>query len=192
MLSQTTHASLLGRIAEGDQQAWKLFHERYADMIRGFARRQKLQPSDCEDVVQDVFLALTRALPKFSYDPARGKFRGYLKTLVLHEIFRKNRQNRGQIELEDLEAAIADAEVATDQVWEEEWREYHVRLAMARIEREFEARHVQAFRLHALTGRDVRYTAETVGLSTHQVYKAKSRILRRLSELIREQVDEEG
>ncbi len=194
MLSQTTHASILERIAEGDRQAWQAFHERYAEMIRGFAGRQGLQPSDCEDVVQEVFLALSQALPKFSYDPARGKFRGYLKTLVLHEIYRRNRLNRGHVPLEDVEAAIADldAGAATDEAWEAEWRDYHVRLALARVEREFQARHVQAFRLHALAGRDVDSTAEAVGLSTHQVYKAKQRILRRMREFIREQIDEEG
>ena len=84
-------------------------------------------------------VSLTRSMPQFKYDPAKGKFRSYLKTVVLHEIFRKTRQKRGEVSLEEVEAAsdstAADPEI--EQVWEAEWRKYHIRQAIRLIEVEF-------------------------------------------------------
>lgn len=57
---------------------------------------------------------------------------------------------------------------------------------------EFNAADRQAFQRYAVEGREVRDVAVELGLSVDQVYHAKSRIMRRLSELIETQVREEG
>ena len=193
--SFTTHATLLARLAEGvDPNVWREFLDRYGELIRAFARRQGLQPADCDDVQQDVLVSLTRAMPGFSYDPAKGKFRSYLKTVTLHAIFKKRLQKRGQVNLEHIEqatrAACTDDEV--EEGWEAEWRQYHMRLAMRTIEAEFNAGDRQAFERYAIAGEEASAVAEELGLSVDQVYQAKSRILRRLTELIELQVQDEG
>ena len=75
-----------------------------------------------DEVVQEVLVSLTRSMPQFKYDPGKGKFRSYLKTVVLHEIFRKTRQKRGEVSLEEVDAATdsvaADPEI--ERVWEAE------------------------------------------------------------------------
>ena len=96
----TTHASLLIRLRDGaDSAAWKEFHERYGELIRGFARRRDLQAADCDDVAQEVMLSLSKAMPGFRYDPCKGKFRSYLKTVTLRAIFRKTQQKHGEVAL---------------------------------------------------------------------------------------------
>ena len=76
MQSPSTHASLLERLrSEEAPAAWQLFHERYGPLIRDYGRRSGLQASDCDDLLQDVLLSLSRALPGFQYDPARGSLR---------------------------------------------------------------------------------------------------------------------
>ena len=46
-MEHSTHASILIRISEGlDPTAWREFHDRYVDLIRGFARRYGLQPRE--------------------------------------------------------------------------------------------------------------------------------------------------
>lgn len=196
MLGQTTtHATLLARVATGaDPAAWREFCDRYEELIRGFARRQGLQSADCDEVVQDVLLALTQAMPGFAYDPARGKFRSYLKTVALHAAYRRSRQKAGEIELglieSTAEALAADEEA--DQRWEAEWRQYHLRQAMRTIETEFGRLDREAFDAYAAGGEDARSVAERLGLSLDQVYQAKSRILRRLGQIIEEQMREEG
>ena len=192
---QTTHVSLLQRLSDGqDPAAWQEFCDRYAELIRGFALRRDLQPADCDDVGQEVLLSLSKSMPGFQYDPSKGKFRSYLKTVTLHVILKKRMAERGQVDWERVaqatQAACADED--TEAAWEAEWRQYHLRRAMQTIAAEFNSADRQAFQRYALDGREVRETAQALNLSTDQVYQAKSRILRRLAELIEQQVQEEG
>ena len=133
-------------------------------------------------------------MPRFQYDPAKGKFRSYLKTVVLHTIYRKSRQKRGEAALEEL-AELADdaaADPATDEQWEAEWRQYHLRWAARTIEAEFNETDRNAFDAYAVRGRDAAQIARALGISVAHVYQAKSRILKRLGQLIEHQVREEG
>lgn len=194
-MEQTTHATLLARLAEGvDPAAWREFHDRYADLLRGFARRYGLQPADCDDATQEILLSLSKAVGKFQYDPARGKFRSYLKTVAVRAVFRILRQKQGArtLELTGEEADIAADDPSAESWWEEEWRQYHVRHAMRQLESEFSEQDRMAFSQYAIKGRPASETAAELGLSVDQVYQAKSRILKRLSALIARQVEEEG
>lgn len=195
MYTRSTHITLLDRVARGeDATAWNEFHERYVDLIRGFARRRGLQASDCDDVAQEVLLSLSKALPGFEYDPAKGKFRSYLKTITLRAVFKKNCQKRGEIDLEHIEEATraAGRDEAIDAAWEAEWRQYHMRQAMRSISAEFNELDRRAFQSYAVKGKDARATAEELGMSLDQVYQAKSRIVKRLGALIETQIQDEG
>jgi RNA polymerase sigma-70 factor (ECF subfamily) len=76
-----THASLLLRVRDpGDHQAWAEFQTRYGPMIRGWCRHWF--PRETEDKVQDVYCKLVDRLRTFEYDPAKGRFRGWLKTVT--------------------------------------------------------------------------------------------------------------
>jgi RNA polymerase sigma-70 factor (ECF subfamily) len=190
----STHTSLLARLADGrDATAWRDFSERYGKLICGFARRRGLQPADCDDVAQDVLLSLSKALPGFRYDPKRGKFRSFLKTVTLNVIIDRKRRQPGrnpQPITDRLPVAADDPEV--EQAWEKEWRQYHLRQAWRAIESEFNQDDREAFRHYAFGQRDARETAAALRLSIDQVYQAKSRITKRLSEQIELQIREEG
>ena len=127
MFGQSTHASLLQRVSDGKaSSAWGEFHDRYADLIRGFARRRNLQAADCEDILQEVLMSLSKAMPTFRYDPGKGKFRSFLKTLTLHAIFKRQAQRKGEIDLDHIaeatRAASEDEEI--ESAWETEWRQW--------------------------------------------------------------------
>jgi len=162
-MTYTTHESLLKRLSEGvDPLAWKQFHDRYIELIRGVAFRYGLQPADSEDLAQEVLFALSKAMKGFEYDRSRGKFRSYLKTLTLHKIFEFSRQKRARGPLiEDLEglAASIPLDPQLEAVWEDEWRQYHVRRAMARLESEFAEKDRTAFSYYAIKGRTADETA---------------------------------
>ncbi len=191
----TTHITLLERVAAGgDDRAWNEFCERYGPLIRSFARRRMVDPSEIDDIMQDVLMILTKSMSEFKYDPARGKFRSYLKTLVVRAVYRKTFQKKSPVLLEDIEAVGASDEGDPDAeaIWEEEWRQYHIRQAMRIIGVEFNEHDRHAFELYAVQGGAAEEVAASLGLTVDQVYKAKSRILKRLGELIRTQVAEEG
>lgn len=191
----STHATLLHRLADGsDASAWTDFQDRYGELIIGYARRKGAQTADCEDIQQDVLITLTKAMPEFRYDPARGRFRSYLKTIVSRAVFKKFRQKQGEVNLEAIEnsPAGADDESETDELWEAEWRQYHLRQAMQTIDVEFNQADRMAFRHYVVGGEEPGKTAELLGITVNQVYKAKSNILKHLGELIAQQVEEEG
>lgn len=196
MFAQTaTHATLLARVAAGaDPVAWREFCDRYGGLIQGFARRRGLQAADCDDVVQDVLISLTKALPGFVYDPSKGKFRSYLKTVVIRAIARKSFQSSGEVALEHIEelTRTASADLGVEAEWEVEWRQYHMRRAMKTVEVEFNATDRAAFQAYAIDGLPVETVAERLGISAESVYQAKSRIMKRLSRVIEQQVVEEG
>lgn len=191
----STHTTLLNRLTAGeDTAAWSEFNERYGELIRGFARRKGIQQADCDDLLQDVLVSLTKSMPGFQYDPAKGRFRSFLKTVVMRAMYRKFWQKRGDLRLEDVGQA-ADLEwndSDTEDVWEAEWQQYHLRLAMRTIDLEFSEADRIAFKHYVVAGQAPQDTAALLGLTINQVYKAKSNILKRLSELIDEQVKEEG
>lgn len=196
MIAQTTtHASLLARLAgKQDEQAWRDFCARYSDLIRGFAQRRGVKAADCDDVLQDVLVKLTRSMPSFRFDPAKGKFRSYLKTVVLRCIFDISFQKRGETPVGDIERQVrtASEDEAVEEAWEIEWRRYHLRQAMRLVETEFNARDVAALRAYGIEGQNVDVVAESLSMTTDQVYKAKSRILKRLCQLVDQQIREEG
>lgn len=194
-MEYTTHTTLLTRISEGvDPAAWKEFCDRYMELIRGFALRYGLQAADCDDVVQEVLLSLSKSMDSFTYDPDAGKFRSYLKTVTLRMIFRVLRQKKDQRVLEDIDSAetSASTDPEVEKLWEDEWQQYHVRQAMGRLESEFNERDRLAFSHYVVKGLSPAETAEALDMSVDQVYQAKSRILKRLGHMIAEQVKDEG
>jgi RNA polymerase sigma factor (sigma-70 family) len=183
-----THSTLLVRLRDaGDGGAWREFLDRYGDLIRGFCARRGLQAADVEDVCQDVMMSLTKAMGKFEYDPTRGLFRSYLKTVVVHAIAKRLCQRQAS-------AGLSQAPDTSEgeEPWEQEWRQYHFRRAMQVIDSEFSESDRRAFRLYGVEGRAAAEVAERLGLSVESVYQAKSRVLRRLSRVIEQQVREEG
>lgn len=178
-------------------EAWAEFQARYGELIRRFAMRRGLQAADCDDVLQDTLVALGKSMPGFEYDPQRGNFRSYLKTVVSRVIFKKLRQNNPDSTLpvngaDGARRGVPNTDPAMETIWESEWRRYHLQLAMRTIESEFNEADRAAFTQYALEGHDARDTAELLGLTLDQVYQAKSRILKRLSAVIEQQVAEEG
>jgi RNA polymerase sigma-70 factor (ECF subfamily) len=135
----------------------------------------------------------------FVYDPSKGTFRSYLKTTVVRAIARRARQNRAITGLEGIEDSASAAGGPSgapsdqpDEAWEQQWRQHHTRLAMKTVESEFNATDLEAFQRYALLQHDVQAVARDLKVSVDSVYQAKSRIVRRLSKLIADQVAEEG
>ena len=194
MMDVSTHKSLLVRLANREDAAWVEFCNRYGELIQNFARQRGLQEPDRKDILQEVLFSLWKSMPGFEYDPSKGKFRSYLKTVVVHAVYRKSCQIGREESLEDVGTAVAAAmaDKHIEDSWEHEWRQYHLRRAMREIEGEFNQTDRTAFDLYALEGQDVSEVGAVLGMNKDAIYQAKSRIKKRLTELIHQQVEEEG
>ena len=83
----STQASLLLRVRQLDnREAWKTFVDLYGPLIFWFCQQRGLQEADANDVTQEVFHVVVRAIRSFQYDPQRGRFRNWLGAITRTEI----------------------------------------------------------------------------------------------------------
>jgi RNA polymerase sigma-70 factor, ECF subfamily len=189
-----TRASLLSRVRNStDEAAWREFEALYHDLLVRFCRRRGLQEADAADVVQTVMTNLVKALPRFAYDPKRGRFRDYLYRCTDHAIARwATERNRAGRPTPGTMALVTAAEEPVDRgeawpVWEEEWMAHHYRLAMKTIRQTFETRSVEVFD-RSIAGETVAELAAATGMSEQAVHKVRQRIKARMEELIAAQI----
>lgn len=83
----STQASLLERLADpGDEDAWREFVGIYAPHVYTWAKRHGMQDCDAADVTQIVLGRLVKGMQTFRYDPAKGRFRGWLRTVTANAV----------------------------------------------------------------------------------------------------------
>ena len=189
----TTRASLLIRIRDAqDQEAWRRFVRIYAPVVYGYARERGLQDADAADVTQEVLRAVARAAERLDYDPRRGTFRGWLFTVVRNKLrnFLEARQRQVQGSGDTgVEAALNQQPTPADGP-EAEWdREYERRLftwAAEQVKGTVQESTWQAFWQTAVEGKAGQEVAQSLGLTVAAVYLAKSRVMARLKEQIRQ------
>ena len=86
----STPQDLLARLRSSSETrreaAWTEFYAFYEPVIRRFLRLQSASgsPDEEDDLVQDVFLRLSKAVERSAYDSSKARFRTYLATLVKH------------------------------------------------------------------------------------------------------------
>jgi RNA polymerase sigma-70 factor, ECF subfamily len=81
--------ALLCRIHAGDQEALGYLFERHAQLIRGIATRILRDPSEAEDLVQDVFLFIQRRCGVF--DSSKGSARSWIIQMTYHRAIERRR-----------------------------------------------------------------------------------------------------
>src|SRR5881409_848241 len=82
-----TRQSLLTRLRDlQDQDGWREFFDTYWRLIYNVARKSGLTDAEAQDVVQTTFIYLSRKMPNFRYDPARGSFKSWLRVVTRSRI----------------------------------------------------------------------------------------------------------
>ncbi|MBY0522073.1 MAG: sigma-70 family RNA polymerase sigma factor [Gemmataceae bacterium] len=188
-----TRASLLLRLRDPeDRAAWQQFVELYGTLVYGFARQRGLQDADAADLTQDVFQAVAQAAGRWQYDPAQGTFRGWLYGITRHKLARFLERRKRQVigsgdtgayeQLGQQPDPDADGETA----WEQEYQQHLFRVAADAIRDSFAPATWQAFWQTAVEGNGPPAVAATLGMSVGAVYVAKSRVLARLAEQVKQ------
>ena len=93
----TTRPSLLLRLRDrSNADAWRTFDAIYRPILRRFAQGWGLGDEDTEDVVQYCMVAVLDHISAFHYDPAKGRFKAWLHTLVNNRVrdLLRNRRER--------------------------------------------------------------------------------------------------
>jgi RNA polymerase sigma-70 factor (ECF subfamily) len=186
-----TSASLLERLRrQPDAAAWKRLVDLYSPLLRSWLRHNLVPHDDVDDLVQEVMEVLVRELPDFRYDPERGSFRSWLRTIMVNRLrmFWRSRQNRplatGDSDLARRLIELEDPHSDPSRRWDREHDRHVARRLLELIEPEFETMTWRAFQRVALDGAKPITVAAELGTSLNAVYLAKYRVFRRLREEI--------
>jgi RNA polymerase sigma-70 factor (ECF subfamily) len=186
-----TSSNLLALLRDpADARAWDVFVQRYGPLIHRWCRRWRLQEADAENVTQEVLAQLVQKLRTFSYDPHKGTFRGWLRTLAQHAWSDYLAGNRGTVlgtgdsaVLERLQAVEARADLMESlaQAFDLELLEQ----AQAQVQLRVRPRDWQIFQELALEQRPGPAVARELGMTVTAVLTARSRVQKKLREEIR-------
>jgi RNA polymerase sigma-70 factor (ECF subfamily) len=179
-----------------DVAAWSAFERRYGPKIHDWCRRRGVQEADAQDVSQEVLATLVRKLPEFAYDPAKGTFRGWLRTVTLnalsHYLQAQRRPGQASGHPADLDA-LASVEAHEDLLHHlrESFDHELLAEAQARVRRQVSPRDWRIFVELAVEGRSGREVAEPLGMTVGAVLMAKARVQDRLRKEVRRLEGEE-
>jgi RNA polymerase sigma-70 factor (ECF subfamily) len=191
-LSPQTRASLLARLVDSaDREAWTEFVDVYGGLVYREVCRRGVAHPDSEDVTQTVFVRLLSALPKFRYQPVRGRFRDWLGTLIRFEVSRFRRSGSRRVEESvDTEILESTAEGVVDPEWSEAFQTTVLSAAMQRARGRFDKPTWDAFVEVWVKNRSAAEIATEFDRTVDWVYVAKSRVLKCLAEQIHLLLDE--
>jgi RNA polymerase sigma factor (sigma-70 family) len=178
-VSTGTNPTIFLRLNSADPQprelAWEQFHARYAPIIAAFVRRLGAGANDIDDVVQDVMLGFFSKSPTFVYDPAQGRFRGYLKVCACRAL-RKRADKTARFRGQPLDL-IDPEEVSVEQAWADVWQQERLRLALESIRKSMsDSRTFAAFEQYVILDQPADQVAQKLGLHINSVYRAKEQI----------------
>ena len=190
-------STLLDQLRSGRPEAWERLVRLYSPVVYRWCRRSGLAAEDAADVLQEVLSAVMRHLSDFRRDGPLDSFTAWLAAITRNKVHDHYRRRHGKPEarggstaqrrlsevpqppkpLEPSDECIRpDAESAA-------WLS---RGALETIRAEFEARSWQAFWQTAVEGRAPAHVASDLDMSVAAVYMAKSRVLRRLRQVLGE------
>lgn len=186
-----TRLTLIQRLPDSsDREAWESFVDLYGPVIYAFALHRGCASSDAADVVQEVLCKVTRRMKDFEFDPAKGRFRSWLYTVVkTHLIDRARRESSrptlvGGTGADQILSEHRDESEDPESLWEIEYQRQLLNRALPMMRSQFSENTWKVFTRTALEEADPHEVAEELGMSLGAVYVAKSRVLARLRERI--------
>lgn len=143
------------------------------------------------EIVQDVFRAVAGAIEDFRRDQAGGSFQGWLRTITRNKVrdFLRARppQAIGGTDAQVRMASVQDIDLDAPEPEHERTAVIHRGLELVRAE--FAVNTWQAFWQTTVDSQSPADVAARLNMSVAAVYKAKSRVLMRLREELKDLVD---
>ncbi|WP_197454201.1 RNA polymerase sigma factor [Stieleria varia] len=175
-----------------DVAAWNDFVSIYAPVIFRVACRHGFQNADAENLIQEVLLAISRALPRWLQREDRGSFRAWLLKIARNEaidmLTRRATRPIGKdgLEAERLLAEVPDPRRDLSSQFDLEYEQAVFQWAAAQVRDSVSDSTWQSFCLTHVEGLSVDMAAKQLNMRTGTVYVARGRVMNRIQELVKQ------
>lgn len=190
-----TRNSLILRLSDKqDIEAWDRFVEIYQPLVFRLVRSKGFQDADAEDIVQEVMVAVSKAIERWEPDPSKGRFRDWLfriaRNLMINFLTRRKHQSfrvgRGMfVELLDEHMENAMQPTEASQEFDLEYRRELFLIGAERVSQSVRTKTWEAFRLTAIEHRSVAEAASELQMSEGAVLVARCRVLARFRDVVK-------
>lgn len=187
-ISETRNSLLLRLPNQQDIAAWDQFVAIYQPLVYRLARSKGFQEADAQDIVQEVMIAVSKAIHRWEPDPAKGRFRDWLfriaRNLMINFLTRKKFQSLSSrdcvAELLSMhpDSSASDPNATTE--FELEYRRELFWLAADTVRSQVRPNTWEAFRLTAIEEHSVAKAARQLGMKEGAVLVARCRVLARM------------
>lgn len=183
-----TSSSLLKAVSADSRSArWSEFVERYRPMMVGYLKA-KYGDVECDDILQETFVALSQALPNYRYDPEEtGSFHAYLAAVLHHKACDALRRRQRQDELK--QKAMTDptfSKESGDVATNLQTAMFKIALQQVLADESILERNRRMFVEVAINGRTPTEVANMFGVARNNVDQVKARMVKLLQERVSE------
>lgn len=182
----STDKLLLDKLKTGDNVSWEKFYQTCRPLVFLRANDFHLNQKQKEELLQSVVCVFFTECQKFEYDPEKGRFRDYLKTIVSRQIYKllkeKDRSSNSFIPIG--EELFPD--YSMEETWNKEWRNHFLKNSLRKLKETFPQIAYRAFFLYAVKGESPQTVAHKLNCSTNFVYGAKNRAIKILRAIVQE------
>jgi RNA polymerase sigma-70 factor (ECF subfamily) len=187
-----TRPSLLNRLKSGDDsESWNEFYRVYGKLIRDFALHAGLNDTEADEVVQETAIAISRHLSEFRYDPKVCRFKTWLlnqSSWRIKDQLKKRRRSQkfageapappkdDSTRTDTIHRVPDPASVDLEALFETQWRQSLLTLALDRVKERFSLKQFQVFDLLVNKEWPAADVAKALGISVANVYVTRHRI----------------
>ena len=193
-INETRNSLLLRLPNQQDIAAWDQFVAIYQPLVFRLARAKGFQEAVAHDIVQEVMVAVSKAIHRWEPDPAKGRFRDWLfriaRNLMINFLTRKKHQSLGSREcVAELLSMHPDSSASDPNATSEfdlEYRRELFWLAADTVRNQVQPNTWDAFRLTAIEDYSVAKAARQLGMKEGSVLVARCRVLARMRLVVAE------
>lgn len=184
-----TQASLLVDLSDpANERAWSVFSQLYRPVIYRMAKRRGLQEADAQDLAQRVLISVASSISGWKPERQHGRFRNWLSRVTRNAIIDTFRSMKPDVAIGGSAIAkiLNQSPAAHETEIEYEYERSVFREAARLVRTEFKEPTWLAFWETTVENRPIAIVAESLGQSAGSIYTARSRVMKRLREVVEE------
>ena len=187
-----TRESLILQVKDpSNRVAWDEFSAMYRPIIYRIARARGMQEADAQDLAQQVLLSVANAIRHWEKNEPEIRFRNWLSRITRNAIIKalsrspRDKSVGGSAMLDILDECPAPDPATTDLIETEYRRQLYLRAAQL-VQRDVTPGTWAAFELTVINNVPIKLAIQQLGKSAGTIYSARSRVMFRLREAVRD------